>query len=128
NRGSRSVELALVARENRAIEVLERPRCRRSALVLVAGLVLRRAVGLLRRRGQPEEAELADLHAGPQLDRQGRDVAEVQRDVARETRVDESRGGMGEEAQATQGTLALETGGHVIRKRHGLVGGAEHEL
>src|SRR5690349_17458835 len=66
------------------MEVLERPRRRRTALALVAARGFGRAVGLLGRRREPEEAHLPDLHAGPELDRQGRDVAQLQRDVARE--------------------------------------------
>src|SRR5690606_13424025 len=44
-----------------AVEVEVGARRRRAALALVPGAVLLRAVGVLRRRGELEEAELADL-------------------------------------------------------------------
>ena len=69
-----------------AVEVGVRARGRRAALALVARAVLRRAVRVVGRRGQPEEADLADLHAGVELDRQRRDVRELERHVAGEAR------------------------------------------
>src|SRR3954451_24763638 len=76
----------------RAGEVAEGPRRRRAALVLVAGAVDRGAVGVLGRRGEPEQAQLADLHAGPERDRQVRHVRQLQRDVSGEAGVDEPGG------------------------------------
>jgi NAD+ synthase len=110
------------------VKILERPRCRRPPLALVARRVLGRSVGLLGRRRQPDETELADLHAGPELDRQCRDVRQLERDVSTESRVDEACGGVGEKAEPTKRALAFQTRGHVIRKRHEFVGGTEHEL
>src|SRR3954468_24161509 len=46
----------------RAVEVQVQPRRRRPTLPLVTRPVLLRAVRMLRRRGQPEEAQLPDLH------------------------------------------------------------------
>ena len=57
-----------------AVEVLERPGRRRAALALVAVAVLARAVGVVDRRAGADEAQLPDLHARPELDRQRRDV------------------------------------------------------
>ena len=71
------------------MEVLEGARGRGAALALVARAVLRRAVGVLRGRGEPQEAELPDLHAGVELDRQRRDVGELEGDVAAEAGVDD---------------------------------------
>src|SRR5512145_1423473 len=89
--------MTVLRSDRRAVEVLERPRRRRAALSLVAGAVLLRAVGVLRGRGEPEEAELTDLHPRPQLDRQGRHVGQLKGDVAREAGIDEPRRGVGEE-------------------------------
>ena len=76
----------------------------------------------------PEQAELADLHSGPQLDGQGSDVREFQRHVAGEAGVDPARGGVREQPQAAKGALALQASRDVIRQRHHLVGGRQHEL
>src|SRR4249919_3050777 len=91
-----------------AVEVLERLRWRRTALALVTGALGARTVGRLSRAGQPEEAQLADLHAGPQLDRQGGDVGQLEGHVAGEAGVDEARRRVGEQAQSPQTRFALE--------------------
>jgi hypothetical protein len=78
--------------------------------------------------GEAEEAELADLHARPQLDRQGGDVGELEGDVAGEARVDEARRRVREQAQAAEAGLALEPRGDVVRQRDDLEGGGQHEL
>src|SRR3954454_23428186 len=83
----------------RAVEALERAGRRRAALALVARPVLRGAIGVLRGRGEPEEAELPDLHARVELDRQRRDVRQLQRHVTAEAGVDEPGRRVGEEAQ-----------------------------
>src|SRR6266704_3422494 len=59
------------ASDFRAVEVEVRPGRCRAALVLVPGSVDGRAVRMLARRTGSEQAELPDLHAGPELDRQG---------------------------------------------------------
>src|SRR5215218_2888917 len=81
-------------------EVAEGPGRRRASLVLVARAVHRRAVRVLGGRGEPEHAELADLHARPERDRQVRDVRELERDVAGETRVDEARSRVRKQAKS----------------------------
>src|SRR3954447_17966658 len=58
----------------RAVEVQVRARRRGPTLPLVTRPVLLRAVGVLGRRGEPEEAQLADLHPRPELDRQRRHI------------------------------------------------------
>ena len=58
----------------RAVEVHVGARRRRAALSLIVGAGRRRAVRMLGRRTQLEEAHLTDLHAGPQFHRQRRDV------------------------------------------------------
>ena len=70
-------------------EVLVRPRRCRTALALILRADLRTAVRMFGRTGQPQQAQLADLHSRPQRDRQVRDVGQLQRDVAAEARVDE---------------------------------------
>ena len=45
-----------------------------------------------------------------------------------EAGVDESGGGVGEQAQPPQGTLAFQARGHVIRERHPLESGGESEF
>lgn len=99
-----------------------------AALALVAGGVLAGSVGLLGGRRQAEEAQLADLHAGPELDGQRRDVAELQGDVPGEPGVDEAGGGVREEPQAAKRALALEAGGDVVGQGDHLEGGSEDEL
>src|SRR5690554_2535952 len=112
----------------RAVEALPRARRCRPALALVAGSVLRAAVRVLRRAREAEEAQLADLHPGPQHDREGRDVAQLERDVTAEARVDEPCRGVGEQAQPPQRGLALEARGDVVGQRDGLVRRAQDEL
>src|SRR3954452_3562270 len=67
-----------------AVEVLAGAARRRAALALVPGAVRRAAVRVLGGRGQPEEAELADLHPGVELDRQGGHIGQLEGDVAGE--------------------------------------------
>ena len=88
-----------------AVEVLERPRGRRAALSLVARALRPRAVRRLGRTGEPEEAELADLHARPQLDRQGGHVGQLERHVAGEAGVDEARGRVGEQPEPAEAAV-----------------------
>lgn len=68
------------------------PRC------LVSVEVRARTVGVLDRRARADEAQLPDLHTRPELDRQGRDVGELERDVPGEAGVDESGGRMREQS------------------------------
>ena len=110
------------------VEVLERARRRRAALALVARAVLLRAVRVLRGRREPEEAELPDLHARVELDRQRRDVRQLERDVAGEARVDEPGGRVGEQPEPPERRLALDAGGDVVGQRDHLVRRPEHEL
>src|SRR5262245_18324186 len=86
-------------------------------LVLVAASVDGGAVGVLGRRTQPEDAELADLHPGPEHDRQVRDVAQLQRDVAGEARVDEARRRVGQQPEAAEARLALQPAGEPVTQR-----------
>src|SRR5262245_29265189 len=59
-----------------------------AALVLVPRAVDGRAVRVLGRRAAQEQAELADLHAGPELDRQRGHVGQLERHVPGEAGVD----------------------------------------
>src|SRR6476620_6259236 len=114
--------------DGRAVEPLERPARGRAALALVARAVLLRAVRVLARRGEPEEAELADLHARVELDRQRRDVGELEGHVPGEAGVDEAGGRVREQAQPAELRLALHACGDVVGQRHHLVGRPEDEL
>src|SRR5882757_4625704 len=79
-----------------AVEVEVRARRCGTALALILGTGRGAAVRVLRRAGQPEKAQLADLHAWPEGDRQVRHVGQLEGDVAAEPGVDEARGGVGE--------------------------------
>ena len=74
------------------------------------------------------EADLPDLHVRVDRDRQVRDVGELEREVAFETCIDEARGAVDQESQASQARLPLETCDEVVGKLHVLQGRAEHEL
>src|SRR2546423_8965254 len=69
--------------------VLPGPARRRATLSLVPRAVDRRTVRVLGRRGQPEDAELTDLHARPQGDRQIGHIGQFQRHMPGEPGVDE---------------------------------------
>ena len=86
-----------------------------AALALVARTLGARTVGGLGGGRHLEKAQLADLHAGVQRNRHGGGVRELQGDVAGETRVDETRGGVRQQTQATQRGLSLQARGDVGR-------------
>ena len=98
-------------------EVQVRLRRGRATLVLVLGAELAGAVRGLGRGAHLEQGELADLHAGPEGDGQVGHVGKFQGDVAGEARVDESGGGVGQQAQAAEGGFAFEAAGEVVGKR-----------
>lgn len=110
------------------MEVLPGATRGRAALTLVVRPVCRAAVRVFGRRAEPEEAELADLHARIQDDRQGRDVGELKRDVAAESGVDEAGRRVGEQTESAQARLALDPGGQVVREGDRLECGAQDEL
>src|SRR6266853_6339431 len=116
------------ASDFRAVEVELRPGRGRAALVLVPGSVDGRAVRMLARRTGSEQAELPDLHAGPELDRQCGDVRQLESDVAGEAGIYPPGGGVGEQSQPAETRLALQSPGDVVRQRYDLVGRAEDEL
>ena len=120
------------ARRQRRVSARWKLRCARDgvgpALALVAGADAVAAVGALGRAGQPEQAELPDLHSRPQGDRQVGHVGQLERDVPGEPRVDEPGGGVGEQPEPAQRALALQPAGQVVGQRHRLERGAEHEL
>src|SRR6516162_7456346 len=76
----------------------------------------------------PEQAQLADLHAWPQLDREGRDVGQLKRHVAGEAGVDPACGRVREQAEPAETRLALQPPGDVVRQRDDFVGGGEDKL
>ena len=83
---------------------------------------------MLSRTRKLEQAQLADLHPGIQLDRQRRHVRKLQRHVTRKPRIDEPCGGVGEQAEAAERGLALKPAGDVVGQGDYLVGGTEHKL
>src|SRR5699024_11261053 len=80
----------------------------RAALALVLRAGGGAAVGRLRGAGQTEQAQLPDLHPGPQGDGQVRDIGELERDVPAEAGIDEAGGRVGEEAESPERRLPLE--------------------
>ena len=110
------------------LEIQIRPRGGRTALPLVLAAQLAGTVGDLRRGGQVEDGELADLHARPQGDGQVGDVGKLEGDAAVEARVDETRGGVREEAEAAERGLALQPRGDRVGEGEALEGGGQHEL
>ena len=77
-------------------------RCR-TALALIVRAVLSRPVRMLSGGAQPEEAELADLHPGPELDRQRCDIGQLERDVTTKARIDETGGGVSQQSEPAEG-------------------------
>jgi len=111
-----------------AVKVQVALRRRWPALAAVTRPVCARPIGVLCRRAQLEEAQLADLHARPQIDGQRRGVRQFQRDVALEPRVDEPGSGVREKAKSSERGLSLEPGGNVIGQCHRLIRRPEDEL
>ena len=110
------------------MEVLRGAGRGRSALPEVAVEVPGAAVRAFGGVVSSEEAQLPDLHAGPQRHREGGHVGELEGDVSLEAGVDEAGRRVGQQAQATERALALEAGGDVIRQGDLLIGRGEHEL
>src|SRR6266545_6713296 len=92
----------------------------RVALPAVLAADPRVAVADLDRRAQPLEADLADLHAVVQGDRQVGDVRQLQRQVALPARVHEPGRRVNEEPQPPQTRLPVEAGYEVVRQFHPL--------
>src|SRR5260221_10955868 len=86
----------------RAGEVEVRTRRGRTALILVPGTMDRRAVWMLATGAGLEQAELADLHAGPELDRQGSHDRQLKGHVAGEAGIDPAGGGVCEQAEPSE--------------------------
>src|SRR5215204_50139 len=97
--------------DGRAVKIEVRLARRRAPLALIARAVLLRAVRVLSRRAQSEEAQLTNLHPRPELDRQGRHIGQLQSHMAREAGIDESGRCMGEQTQSAEGRLALHASG-----------------
>ena len=100
----------------------------RAALALIMGAGAPGAVRVLGRRAELEEAHLPDLHAGPELDRKRRHVAQLQRDMPLETGVDEAGRRMCEDAQTAQRAFALQACRHRRVELDVLPRRAEREL
>ncbi|GMU78917.1 MAG: hypothetical protein AMXMBFR46_17100 [Acidimicrobiia bacterium] len=78
--------------------------------------------------GHLEEGDLTDLHPGVEGDRQVGDVRQLEREVTVEPRVHEPRGRVGEQPEASERALAVETGGEVVGQHHPLERRRENEL
>lgn len=85
-----------------AVEVQVGTGWRRAALILISGAVDRRTVRVLRWGTGTEQAQLAYLHPGPELDWQCRHVGQFQRHVPGETRVDPARRRMRQQAEPAE--------------------------
>ena len=84
------------------MEAFERLGRGRAALMLITVGVGTGAVRMLSGRRQPEEAELADLHSRPKLDRQRGHIRQLQGDVAAEAGIDETGSGVSDQAEAAK--------------------------
>src|SRR5215210_5842628 len=96
------------------MEVEEGPGGGGPPLPLVPRSVPLASVGELGGRAEPEHAQLADLHPGPELDGERGEVGQFERDVAGETGVDEPGGRVGDEPEPPEGTLPLESRGEIV--------------
>ena len=81
---------------------------RRRRLALVVRAELRGAVGALRGRVERHERQLRDRQPGVELDRDAREVVELEREGALPARVDEAGGGVDDQAEAPDRALALD--------------------
>src|SRR4051812_46702797 len=111
-----------------AAEVLEVAARGRAPLALVLRPDTLRAVRQGGGGGHAQEGDLADLHPRIERDRQVGNVGQLEGEMAIPARVDESRGGMNEQAQAAEGTLPFQSGDEVVWQRDALGGGPEDEL
>src|SRR6266545_1118666 len=94
----------------------------RVALPAVLAADPRVAIADLDRARQALEADLADLHAVVQGDRQVSHVRQLQRQVAFPAGIDVARRGVDEQAQAPKRALPFEPGDEVIRQLDALEG------
>ena len=95
-------------------------------------LVLRshagRPIWCVSRRRHPQEADLADLHAGVERDREVGHVRQLEGEVAVPSGVDEAGGRVDEQPEPPERRLAVEAGDEVIGKLDPFEGGPEHEF
>ena len=98
------------------VEVQVHPAGRRLVLALVLAPQGVGAVRTVGRGGHAQEGELPDLHPRVEQDGQRRGVAQLQRQVAPEARVDVAGGGVDHQPQAPQGALPLQAPHHVVRE------------
>src|SRR5437588_2458663 len=99
-----------------------------SILALVLAADLGAPVGPLDRTVEPQERELPDRHAVVDVDRQVRDVGELEREVAGEAGVDEAGGGVDQQPDPAERALALQAGHQVVRQLDALERLREDEL
>src|SRR5260221_14045018 len=99
-------------------------RRRRAHLPLIARPGLRRPVGTLRGAGERKERELPDPHPRIERDRDGVHVAELERDRAVPSGIDEAGGAVDEEAKAAERGLPFDTAHDVVRHTQSLSGRA----
>src|SRR5688572_19215886 len=111
-----------------ALEVAVVLRGSGAGLALVLRPELARAVRPLDGARHLEEADLADLHASVERDRQIRDVRQLERQIALPSRVDIAGRGVDEQAESAQTRLPVQAHDKVLRQLDPLQGLAEDEL
>src|SRR6202046_5426189 len=96
-------------------EVVRVPARGRAPLALVLRLQSSGTVRIVRRGGHLEEANLPNLHAGVNGNGQVGHIRELQGQVAVPTGIQQSGGGVDQQAQAAERGLALAPGDQVVR-------------
>jgi hypothetical protein len=109
-------------------EVLVGPRWRWSPLTLILRSGPRSAVRVLGGTGQPQDAQLANLHPRPERDRQIGHVGELQRDVTAKAGVDEAGGRVGQQTKPSERRFPLQPARQVVRQGAQLQRRTQHEL
>src|SRR5699024_10937000 len=100
----------------------------RSPLALILRTNRSGAIRYVGVRGHRHEADLADLHARIERDRQRRDVRQLEGDVAVPAGVDEPGGRMDQQAQAAEARFTLEPPDDVRWQLDPFGGRAENEF
>jgi len=85
-------------------------------------------VGPLGRSVERHERELRDGQSGPELDRDPRQIGDLQGQRTLEARVDEPRGGVDDEPEAAEARFAFDSCHHVVGQPHPLQRPPQGEL
>lgn len=95
--------------------------CRRSRLMLIMRSKFSRSVSSINIVMKVEETQLTDLHSWKYADWMVVKILDLKRDVAGESRIDETGGDMGGKTKTAKRRLTFETRGDVLRDRHSFV-------